>query len=272
MATVSTPVFILSVACAGLAAAGVALFGNWLREADKVAFLNARLTAAEAPFNLSTTPYPRANDGRLIAGHDQRHRQQCEWAEASAKAGGGAVVLVGDSITHGWENHMDLLKDAGSFVNLGTGGDRTENVLWRLDNGNLPRDLRPRAFVVMIGTNNTGHRMDKPEDIARGIQAILARLQAAAPGTPIVLYRIFPRGAGAGDPLRINNAKASDLVVANLPAGVSVRDLAPRFLEADGTLPKAVMPDLLHPNRKGYEIWAEDLKTALAELPSRKGR
>ena len=130
MATVSTPVFVLSVACAGLAAAGVALFGNWLREADKVAFLNAKLNAAEAPFNLATAPYPRANDGRLIAGHDQRHRKQCEWAADSAKAGGGAVVLVGDSITHGWENHMDLLKDAGSFVNLGTSGDRTENVLW----------------------------------------------------------------------------------------------------------------------------------------------
>ena len=266
MATVSQPVFILSVACAGLAAAGVALFGNWLREADKVALLNARLQAAEAPFNLATTPYPRANDGRLIAGNDQRHRQQCEWAEASAKSGGGAVVLVGDSITHGWENHMDLLKDAGSFVNLGTSGDRTENVLWRLQNGNLPAGLKPRAFVVMIGTNNTGHRMDKPEDVARGIQAILARLQAAAPGTPIVLYRIFPRGAKADDALRLNNAKASDLVAANLPAGVSLRDLAPKFLESDGTLPKGIMPDLLHPNRKGYEIWGADLREALAGL------
>lgn len=266
MATVSTPVFVLSVACAGLAAASVALFGNWLREADKVAFLNAKLNAKEAPFNLATAPYPRANDGRLIAGLDQRHQKQCEWAADSAKAGGGAVVLVGDSITHGWENHMDLLKDAGSFVNLGTGGDRTENVLWRLENGNLPRELRPRAFVVMIGTNNTGGRMDKPEDIARGIQAILARLQTSAPGTPIVLYKIFPRGAAANDAMRINNAKATELLVANLPAGVTVRDLAPKFLEADGTLPKALMPDLLHPNRKGYEIWAEDLKTALVGL------
>lgn len=267
MATVSQPVFILSVACAGLAAAGVALFGNWLREADKVALLHARLGAAEsAAFRLATTPYPRANDGRLIAGHDQRHRQQCEWAAASAKAGGGAVVMVGDSITHGWENHMDLLRDAGSFVNLGTSGDRTENVLWRLRNGNLPEGLRPRAFVVMIGTNNTGHRMDNPEDIAAGVRAIVDRLQAANPGAPIILYRIFPRGAKPDDAMRLNNARASDLAVANLPAGVRVRDLAPRFLEADGTLPKDIMPDLLHPNRKGYEIWAEDLKAALAEL------
>lgn len=266
MATVSRPVFVLSVACAGLAAAGVALFGNWLREADKVVLLNERLKATEVPFNLSTMPYPRANDGRLNTGCDQRHQQQCEWAAASVKAGGGAIVLVGDSITHAWEGQMDLIKDLGSFVNLGTSGDRTENVLWRLQNGNLPAGLKPRVFVVMIGTNNTGHRMDKPEDIAAGVQAILAKLQSAAPGTPIVLYRIFPRGAKADDAMRVNNAKANDLIAAKLPAGVQIRDLAPKFLEADGTLPKSIMPDLLHPNRKGYEIWAADLKSALAEL------
>lgn len=266
MATVSRPVFFLSITCAGLAAASVALFGNWLREADKVATLSARLRATETPFNLATMPYPRASEGKLNAGCDQRHRQQSEWAEASAKSGGGAVVLIGDSITHAWENHMDLLKDAGSFVNLGTSGDRTENVLWRLQNGNLPAGLKPRAFVVMIGTNNTGHRMDKPEAIAAGVQAILAKLQAFAPGTPIVLYRIFPRGAKVDDAMRMNNAKANELIAAKLPAGVRIRDLAPKYLEVDGTLPKAIMPDLLHPNRKGYEIWAEDLKSALAEL------
>jgi len=265
MATVSRPVFVLSVACAGLAAAGVALFGNWLREADKVALLRERLKAADAPFCLATMPYPRANDGRLNPGTDQRHRQQCDWAEASAKAGGGAVVLVGDSITQAWEGQMDLLKDAGSFVNLGTSGDRTENVLWRLRNGNLPRGLDPRAFVVMIGTNNTGHRMDKPEDIAAGILAILDEIQGEFPRTPVILYRIFPRGAQPDDKMRLNNAAASDLVakaVAGRP-NVQVRELAPRLLQPDGTLSKEIMPDLLHLSKKGYEIWAADLREAL---------
>lgn len=267
MATVSRPVFLLSVACAGLAAACVALFGNWLREADKVALLHGRLKAADAPFRLATAPYPRANDGRPVAAHDQRHRQQCEWAQASAKSGGGAVLLIGDSITHGWEGQMDLLRDAGSFVNLGTSGDRTENVLWRLRNGNLPEGLRPRACVVMIGTNNTGHRMDSPEDIAAGVRAILAELQARAPGTPIILYRIFPRGEKPGDAMRANNEQANARIATDLPQGVRMRDLAPRFLDAEGNLPRAIMPDLLHPNRRGYEIWAEDLRAALAELP-----
>jgi lysophospholipase L1-like esterase len=165
---------------------------------------------------------------------------------------------------------MDLLKDTGTFVNLATSGDRTENVLWRLQNGNLPAGLKPRAFVVMIGTNNTGHRMDKPEDIAAGVHAILKRLHSYSSDTPIILYNIFPRGAKSDDAMRVNNEKANKLVIDTLAEDlkkvVRVRDLASKYLEADGTLPKTIMPDLLHPNRKGYEIWAEDLKAGLKEL------
>jgi lysophospholipase L1-like esterase len=268
---ISKPVFLLSVACAGLAGISAALFGRWINESEKVAFLNAELNAlTAAPFNLATAPYPRANDGRVQGGTDARHKQQSQWAQDSVKAGGGSVVLVGDSITHAWEGNMDLLKDTGTFVNLATSGDRTENVLWRLQNGNLPAGLKPRAFVVMIGTNNTGHRMDKPEDIAAGVHAILKRLHSYSSDTPIILYNIFPRGAKSDDAMRVNNEKANKLVVDgltdNLKTIVRVRDLAPKYLEADGTLPKAIMPDLLHPNRKGYEIWAEDLKAGLKEL------
>ena len=270
-AGISKPVFLLSVACAGLAGISAALFGRWINESEKVAILNAELNAlTTAPFNLATAPYPRANDGRVQGGTDARHKQQSQWAQDSVKAGGGSVVLVGDSITHAWEGNMDLLKDTGTFVNLATSGDRTENVLWRLQNGNLPAGLKPRAFVVMIGTNNTGHRMDKPEDIAAGVHAILKRLHSYSSDTPIILYNIFPRGAKSDDAMRVNNEKANKLVVDTLAEDlkkvVRVRDLAPKYLEADGTLPKAIMPDLLHPNRKGYEIWAEDLKAGLKEL------
>jgi len=268
---ISKPVFLLSVACAGLVGIAIALFGRWLNESEKVAFLNAELnTIATAPFNFATVPYPRANDGRVQGGTDGRHKQQCQWAQDSVKAGGGSVILVGDSITHAWEGNMDLLKDAGTFVNLATSGDRTENVLWRLQNGNLPAGLKPRAFVVMIGTNNTGHRMDKPEDIAAGVHAILKRLNGYSPETPIILYNIFPRGAKSDDAMRVNNEKANKLVVDglsdNLKTIIRVRDLAPKYLQPDGTLPNTIMPDLLHPNRKGYEIWAEDLKAGLKEL------
>jgi lysophospholipase L1-like esterase len=270
-AGISKPVFLLSVACAGLAGISAALLGRWLHEGEKVAFLNAKLNSiTSTPFNFATVPYPRANDGRVQGGTDARHKQQCQWAQDSVKAGGGSIILVGDSITHAWEGNMDLLKDTGTFVNLATSGDRTENVLWRLQNGNLPVGLKPRAFVVMIGTNNTGHRMDKPEDIAAGVHAILQRLHDYSSATPIILYNIFPRGAKSDDAMRVNNEKANKLVVDSLTDDlktvVHVRDLASKYLQTDGTLPNAIMPDLLHPNRKGYEIWAEDLKAGLKEL------
>lgn len=259
----------LAVLAASFAAVAAALGLQWWRAANHAAALGVELAALTKPqpFRLATTAYPRANDGRMNDGMFQRHKAQTEAAEASAKQGGGGLVLVGDSITHAWEQpaNLALLEGLPKVVNLGTGGDRTENVLWRLRNGNLPKGLDPRAFVVMIGTNNTGHRLDAPEDIAAGTLAILDEIQGSFPRTPVILYRIFPRGAQPDDKLRLNNAAASDLV-AKAVAGrtnVRLRDLAPKLLQADGTLSKDIMPDLLHLSKKGYEIWAADLREAL---------
>jgi lysophospholipase L1-like esterase len=260
---------VLSLLCASLAAVAAALGLQWWRAASQHAAATVALAEARKvePFRLATAAYPRANDGRLSEGNHQRHLGQTAAAEASAKEGGKGLVLVGDSITHAWEQpaNLALLEGLPKVVNLGTGGDRTENVLWRLRNGNLPKGLDPRAFVVMIGTNNTGHRMDKPEDIAAGVVAILDEIQGRFPRTPVILYRIFPRGAQADDKMRLNNQAANERV-AKAVAGrtnVSVRDLAPKLLQPDGTLTREIMPDLLHLSKKGYEIWAADLREAL---------
>lgn len=259
----------LALLAASFAAVAAALGLQWWKTAQHAAALGVELASLTKPqpFRLATAAYPRANDGKMNDGMLQRHRAQSAAAEASAKAGGGGLVLIGDSITQAWEQpaHLALLDGLPPVVNLGTSGDRTENVLWRLRNGNLPRGLDPKAFVVMIGTNNTGHRMDKPEDIAAGVIAILDEVQGRFPRTPVVLYRIFPRGAQADDKARLNNVAANDLVakaVVGRP-NVQLRDLSPKFLQADGSLPKELMPDLLHLSRKGYEIWAADLREAV---------
>lgn len=260
---------VLTLLCASLAAVAAALGLQWWRAATQHAAATVALAEATKaePFRLATAAYPRATDGRLNDGLYQRHLLQTAAAEASAKEGGKGLVLVGDSITHAWEQpaNLALLEGLPKVINLGTGGDRTENVLWRLQNGNLPKGLDPRAFVVMIGTNNTGHRMDKPEDIAAGIVAILDEIQGEFPRTPVILYRIFPRGAQPDDKMRLNNAAASDLVVKAIAGrpNVQVRELAPKLLQADGTLTREIMPDLLHLSKKGYEIWAADLREAL---------
>ena len=259
----------LALLAGSFAAIAAALGVQWWRAANHAAALGVELAelTKPQPFRLATAAYPRANDGKMQDNNLQRHQSQTAAAEASAKAGGGGLVLIGDSITHAWEQppHLALLKDLPPVVNLGTSGDRTENVLWRLRNGNLPKGLDPKAFVVMIGTNNTGHRMDKPEDIAAGVLAILDEIQSRQPRTPVILYRIFPRGATADDAMRLNN-EAANALIAKAVAGrtnIQVRDLAPRFLKPDGALPKELMPDLLHLSPKGYAIWAEDLREAV---------
>lgn len=259
----------LALLAASFAAVAAALGLQWWKTAQHAAALGIELAALTKPqpFRLATAAYPRANDGKLNDGMFQRHQGQTAAAEKSAQAGGGGLVLIGDSITHAWEQppYLALLEGLPPVVNLGTSGDRTENVLWRLRNGNLPKGLDPKTFVVMIGTNNTGHRLDKPEDIAAGVLAILDEVQGRFPRTPVVLYRIFPRGAQADDKLRLNNAAANELIakaVAGRP-NVQLRDLAPKLLQPDGSLPRELMPDLLHLSRKGYEIWAADLREAI---------
>jgi len=257
----------LGLLAASFAAIAAALGLQWWRAANHAATLGIELAALQQPFRLATVAYPRANDGKMNDGMLQRHQGQTAAAEASAKAGGGGLVLIGDSITHAWEQppYLALLAGLPKVVNLGTSGDRTENVLWRLRNGNLPKGLNPRAFVVMIGTNNTGHRMDSPQDIAAGTLAILDEIQERFPRTPVILYQIFPRGEKPDDKMRLNNQATNELVakaVAKRPL-VQVRDLAPKLLQPDGTLSREVMPDLLHLSLKGYEIWAADLHAAL---------
>lgn len=173
------------------------------------------------------------------------------------------VVLIGDSITHGWEDKGATVWKAYfpdvPTLNLGFGGDRTENVLWRIEQGELD-GLSPAITVVMIGTNNTGHRMDPPEHIARGVSHIIDRIKQKMPDSAVLLTGIFPRGENAMSPERINNQKTNGLL-AHLAKekGVHYININDVFLSGDDKLSKDIMPDLLHPNEAGYRLWAQAL-------------
>lgn len=224
-------------------------------------------TAAPQPFRLATAPYPRMQDGQPIAWTMERHKG----FNAVARKGGVEVVFIGDSITQGWEGAGKAAweRDIAPFkaANFGTSGDRTENVLWRLQNGNLDGALDPKLFVVMIGSNNTGHRMDPPQDIADGVAAILHELRTRKPRAKVLLLAIFPRGEKPEDKMRANNT-AANLLLAKMADGGQVRflDLGPKLLEADGTLSKTVMPDLLHPAAAGYDRWAAAVKPEIEAM------
>lgn len=177
------------------------------------------------------------------------------------------LIFIGDSITHNWDNQDLWAKQYSphNVVNMGFSGDRTQHVLWRLDHGEID-GIDPKVAVVMIGTNNSNGNDNTAEEIADGIIAICGRLRAKLPKTKILLLAIFPRNAGPS-PQREKNARASELASA-VADGKSIHylDINSKLLEPDQTLSRAVMPDLLHPNAKGYAIWIEAMESKLAEL------
>ena len=179
------------------------------------------------------------------------------------------VVMVGDSITHRWEREggegrelFAELKKTYRILNLGYGGDRTEHVIWRMENGEL-EGYRAKLFTLMIGTNNR----DAPADIAAGVRRILDVIRAKHPESKIVLMPIFPRGATADDKNRQRNEKVNS-IIKGYPDGKDViwLDFNKNFFNAEGKLTKEVMNDLLHPNEKGYQIWLDAILPVFKEI------
>ena len=214
--------------------------------------------------NTATNPVPR--DANWLKRH--------EGFVKIAQAGGVDLLFLGDSITDYWRNRgSNVWLDsygARHAANFGISADRTQHVLWRIDHGELD-GIKPKVVVLMIGTNNTGKEKDGsprnsvPEAIA-GVQAVVADIRAKLPDTKILLLAIFPRG-NFDDPQRAQVALINT-VIAKLDDGKMVRflDIGSKFLTTDGTLPKTIMPDLLHPNARGYQIWADAIEPTLADM------
>ncbi|MEP1444517.1 MAG: platelet-activating factor acetylhydrolase IB subunit [Paraglaciecola sp.] len=180
------------------------------------------------------------------------------------------LVFLGDSITHAWEDKGKQVWQQyyakRNALNLGFSGDRTENVLWRLQNGEIS-DIDPKLLVLMIGTNNTGHRQDKSQDTALGIKHIIELLGERLPNTKVLLLAVFPRGATADDPLRKINDGVNDIIKEYADGkNVHYLDINHLFIDEHGNLSKNVMQDLLHPNTEQYQIWAEAMEPQISAL------
>ena len=189
------------------------------------------------------------------------------------KKGNVDLIFIGDSITHSWEGGGRELWTKyyapRNAVNMGFSGDRTQHVLWRLDNGNID-GISPKAAVIMIGTNNSNGDDNTAEEIADGIIGICKKLRKRLPKTKILLLAVFPRGEKPG-PQREKNAKASELA-SKIADGKMIHylDIGPKFMEPDKSLSKEIMPDYLHLTPKGYKIWAEATEPKLKELMGEK--
>ncbi|TWT32694.1 platelet-activating factor acetylhydrolase IB subunit [Blastopirellula retiformator] len=200
-----------------------------------------------------------------------RHEQKLAAAKAADKID---LLMVGDSITHGWEGRgKEVFKEFygdRNAHNIGFSGDHTEHVLWRFEHGELD-NMSPKLAILMIGTNNTGHRKDPSENTAAGIKKIVGQLREKLPETKVLILAIFPRSANKSDEMRkINdgtNEIIKDLADDKMVFFLNIND---KFLTEDGTLTKEVMPDLLHPHEKGYRIWAEAVEPTVAKLMGEK--
>lgn len=188
------------------------------------------------------------------------------------KQGNVDLIFIGDSITHWWERAgkdvWDKYYGHRRAVNLGIAGDRTQHVLWRLDNGNID-GISPKVAVVMIGTNNHPPR-NTGEETADGIIAICKKLRMKLPETKILLLGIFPREPKPCA-MREELAKASK-IASKIADGKKIYylDIGDKFLEPDGSISKDVMNDYLHLAPKGYQIWAAAMEPKLAELMGEK--
>jgi lysophospholipase L1-like esterase len=229
-----------------------------------VSMLPAQMVSADRPA-------PRTDKNSQIA-HEQ--------LLAKAKQGRIDVYFEGDSITRRWgaTDYPELLENwkknffGWNAADFGWGADRVENILWRLENGELDH-VDPKAIVLLAGTNNVGNTVppDGAErtaaNVTKGLEAVLRIMQSKAPNAVIILMGIFPRNDNLAVMPEIERINAS---LAGMADGRKIRylNINGRLAGHDGKLHDGMMNDRdkLHPLLNGYQVWADALKPVFTEL------
>jgi serine/threonine protein kinase/lysophospholipase L1-like esterase len=223
-----------------------------------------------APKSPADVPAPRlGGDGKPDAAWLKAH----QGFRSLAAKGGIDVLFLGDGNTDAWLTGAGKAVWAKRFVPLkaeafGFANDRTENVQWRIRNGELD-GIAPKVVVLMIGINNIlfdGLERSGGEEVAAGITAIVKTIRAKSPGSRVLLMAIFPYGPQGGTALRKKIAAVNE-IIARLDDGKAVRylDIGPKLLQANGFLPANIIQGV-NIQRRGYEIWAAAIAPLLQEM------
>lgn len=208
---------------------------------------------------------------------DVRFTKRHEGFVAEAKKGGVDLLLVGDFLTDDFrgnpKNGVKAIFDKAFAqyhpANFGQGGDYTQHVLWRLQNGELD-GITPKFVMLMIGGTN-GSNGDPPDKIFAGIAGIIDTIKQKSPGCKVLLLSVPPRAEKSGS-LRARHTSVNALLPKLDDGGKTVKylDLTDKFVQSDGTISKDVMPDFVHLSDKGYQIWADAVEGPLKELMAGK--
>lgn len=259
----------------------VSLMKNLLASLTLIALLPFAVaqTPATAPKVDASAPIAKVDaKGVPNAGFLKSH----ESFLARGKSGPIDLLFIGDSITAGWAGkdraHIwEAYYGKNNPANFGIGGDQTQHVIWRIENGELD-GISPKVTVLMLGTNNSAAHT--AEEITAANEKIVSLIRKKIPGTKVLVLAIFPRGARkdaagvitetaiADAAKRMSVINAVNAELAKLDDGQNVRflDINAAFLGQDGKIPFSVMPDQLHPNAAGYQLWADAMKPTLAQL------
>lgn len=211
--------------------------------------------------NSAVIPAIRNNPTNWVARHEGFVKQ--------AKAGGIDLLFMGDSITDFWRNRgknvWEKFYASRHAANFGISGDRTQHVLWRIENGEL-EGIDPKVIVLMIGTNNSNS--DSADHISEAVEKIVAEMREKCPKSKILLLAIFPRNKPGANPKQRETIHAVNQRIAKLDDGkmVTFLDINHVFLGPDGNVPADIMPDYLHPNEHGYQLWADAMEPTLVKL------
>ncbi len=216
--------------------------------------------------NLATIPTDKLNSNWW----NERHQKVIANNKTNPE-----LILIGNSILNSlddstampvWEKYLNSYK----VVNMGFSGDRTENVIWRLKNGEID-DIEPKLALLLIGTNNTdgNHYLNitQPEELAEGIWEICQIIREKLPNTQILLLGIFPYGYKPN--YRDNINKATNEIISGFPEkeeNIHYRDIGSVFVDEESKVKKSLMPDYLHPNTDGYLLMFEALEHDIFEL------
>jgi lysophospholipase L1-like esterase len=237
--------------------------------AAAVLFSGPSLPMARAEPGGADRPVPRTDANSKLA-----HRQMVE----NLKKGRIDLYFVGDSITRRWratDYPMFLANWNENFfgwnaANYGWGGDTIQNILWRMQNGELD-GVRPKVIVLLAGTNNVGTAPAsdaKVADVLRGMKALLDTLREKAPGATIIVLGILPRNDGVRPTAVMPSIDKINQQIAKLADGKAVRylNINDKLADKDGKLFEGMTVDRLHLSLKGYQVWADALKPLLKEL------